>query len=38
MLTHLDKHGRANMVDVTDKANTQREATAEAWVLSLIHI
>lgn len=32
MLTHLDEHGRANMVDVTDKANTQREATAEAWV------
>ena len=35
MLTHLDEHGRANMVDVTDKANTQREATAEAWVRML---
>ncbi len=35
MLTHLDEHGRANMVDVTDKANTQREATAESWVRML---
>ncbi|MDY7218876.1 cyclic pyranopterin monophosphate synthase MoaC [Denitrificimonas sp. JX-1] len=35
MLTHLDEHGRANMVDVTDKANTQREATAETWVRML---
>ena len=35
MLTHLDEHGRANMVDVTNKANTQREATAEAWVRML---
>jgi len=35
MLTHLDEQGRANMVDVTDKANTQREATAEAWVRML---
>ncbi|WP_454256755.1 cyclic pyranopterin monophosphate synthase MoaC [Pseudomonas sp. Marseille-Q8238] len=32
MLTHLDSHGRANMVDVTDKAVTSREALAEAWV------
>ena len=35
MLTHLDEHGRANMVDVTEKANTQREATAESWVRML---
>ncbi len=35
MLTHLDEQGRANMVDVTDKANTQREASAEAWVRML---
>lgn len=35
MLTHLDEHGRANMVDVTNKANTQREATAESWVRML---
>lgn len=32
MLTHLDAQGHANMVDVTDKATTQREASAEAWV------
>lgn len=32
MLTHLDAHGHANMVDVTDKAQTQREAVAEARV------
>lgn len=32
MLTHLDSQGRANMVDVTDKQVTSREATAEARV------
>ena len=32
MLTHLDSQGRANMVDVTDKAVTSREATAQAVV------
>ena len=32
MLTHLDAQGRAHMVDVTDKANSFREATAEARV------
>ena len=32
MLTHLDEQGRANMVDVTDKTVTAREATAEALV------
>ncbi|WP_027897309.1 cyclic pyranopterin monophosphate synthase MoaC [Zestomonas thermotolerans] len=32
MLTHLDSQGRANMVDVTDKAVTAREALAEARV------
>jgi cyclic pyranopterin phosphate synthase len=32
VLTHLDAHGHANMVDVTDKALTQREAVAEARV------
>lgn len=31
-LTHLDAQGQANMVDVTAKAITQREAHAEAWV------
>lgn len=31
-LTHLDSHGRAAMVDVSDKAVTEREAVAEAWV------
>ena len=32
MLTHLDAQGHAHMVDVTDKANSFREATAEARV------
>ena len=35
MLTHLDAQGRANMVDVTEKAVTAREATAEACVRML---
>ena len=35
MLTHLDSQGRANMVDVTEKAVTQREAVAEARVRML---
>ncbi|MCD5993996.1 cyclic pyranopterin monophosphate synthase MoaC [Pseudomonas sp. CDFA 602] len=35
MLTHLDSQGRANMVDVTDKAMTSREAVAEALVRML---
>jgi len=32
MLTHLDSQGRANMVDVTAKAVTAREAVAEALI------
>ena len=28
-LSHLNKEGHANMVDVTEKAVTQRQATAE---------
>ena len=35
MLTHLDSQGRANMVDVTDKAVTFREAVAQARVRML---
>lgn len=35
VLTHLDSQGRAHMVDVTDKATTFREATAEARVRML---
>lgn len=31
-LTHLDREGRARMVDVTDKAATTREAVAEGRV------
>ncbi|MGC1508360.1 cyclic pyranopterin monophosphate synthase MoaC [Ketobacter sp. MCCC 1A13808] len=31
-LTHLDDQGRANMVDVTDKLVTSREARAEAVI------
>ncbi|MEE2730862.1 MAG: cyclic pyranopterin monophosphate synthase MoaC [Pseudomonadota bacterium] len=34
-LTHLDAQGHANMVDVTTKDITQREARAEAWVRML---
>jgi len=30
--THLDDQGRAQMVDVTDKAETQRQATAMARI------
>ena len=32
MLTHLDSQGRANMVDVTDKSVTFREAVAQARI------
>jgi cyclic pyranopterin phosphate synthase len=32
VLTHLDSQGHANMVDVTDKSVTFREAVAEAFV------
>ena len=35
MLTHLDSQGRANMVDVTNKAVTSREAVAEALIRML---
>jgi cyclic pyranopterin phosphate synthase len=31
-LTHIDETGRANMVDVSDKAVTTREAVAEGFV------
>jgi cyclic pyranopterin phosphate synthase len=31
-LTHLDKHGNAQMVDVTEKSVTTREATAYAEI------
>ncbi len=31
-LTHIDEHGAARMVDVGDKADTRREATAQAIV------
>ncbi len=31
-LTHLDEHGRARMVDVSDKAPTAREAAAEGYL------
>ena len=31
-LTHLDEHGAARMVDVSDKPETAREATAEAVI------
>lgn len=31
-LTHLDQQGHAHMVDVGDKAHSERQATAEAYV------
>ncbi|MBC7522745.1 MAG: cyclic pyranopterin monophosphate synthase MoaC, partial [Sandarakinorhabdus sp.] len=31
-LTHLDEHGAARMVDVSAKAATRREATAEGFI------
>jgi cyclic pyranopterin phosphate synthase len=31
-LTHLNARGEAHMVDITDKAETAREARAEVWV------
>lgn len=31
-LTHLDKHGRARMVDVGEKADTERVAVARGYV------
>ena len=31
-LTHIDETGRAHMVDVSDKAVTSREASAEGFV------
>lgn len=34
-LTHLDAQGAANMVDVGDKADTVREASAEGYVKML---
>jgi len=32
ILTHLDAEGRANMVDVSEKEQTNREAQAQAWI------
>jgi cyclic pyranopterin monophosphate synthase len=31
-LTHLDEHGAARMVDISAKATTRREATAEGFI------
>ena len=31
-LTHVDAHGKANMVDVTNKQVTQRQAVAEGYI------
>ena len=31
-LTHVNEHGKANMVDVTDKLITQRQAVAEGYI------
>jgi cyclic pyranopterin phosphate synthase len=32
VLTHVNEHGKANMVDVTDKQVTQRQAVAEGYI------
>ncbi len=32
LFSHLDQHGKANMVDVSDKSQTSRSAIAEAYV------
>ncbi|WP_299074499.1 cyclic pyranopterin monophosphate synthase MoaC [uncultured Paraglaciecola sp.] len=32
VLTHVNEHGTANMVDVTDKKITQRQAVAEGYI------
>jgi cyclic pyranopterin phosphate synthase len=32
-LTHVNEHGKANMVDVTDKKITQRQAVAEGYIV-----
>lgn len=32
VLTHVNEHGKANMVDVTDKQITQRQAVAEGYI------
>ena len=40
-LTHIDEHGDVRMVDVSQKADTERVAVAEGFIamnLSLIHI
>ena len=34
-LSHLDEKGAARMVDVSEKADTVRQATAEAYVVML---
>ena len=31
-LTHIDEDGRVRMIDVSGKATTERNATAEAFV------
>ncbi|MFT4748140.1 MAG: cyclic pyranopterin phosphate synthase, partial [Congregibacter sp.] len=31
-LSHVNEHGKANMVDVTDKQITQRQAVAEGYI------
>ncbi|MGO1246361.1 MAG: cyclic pyranopterin monophosphate synthase MoaC [Oceanisphaera sp.] len=36
-LTHINAAGEANMVDVSSKAQTVREARAEAWVFMAEH-
>ena len=36
--THFNEQGHAVMVDVSEKSDTVREATAMGRILSLIHI
>ena len=36
-LSHVNKRGEANMVDVTEKAMTSRSATAEGYIQMSAH-
>ena len=37
-LTHLDKHGRASMVDVSEKPETKRIAVAKGRIYRIIQL
>ena len=37
-LTHINEKGEMNIVDISNKIESEREALAEGYILSLIHI